>query len=272
VRSQVTPGEDTARWLRRFRRGGPAEARLFCFHHAGGTASIYREWPRLMPPGIEPVAVQLPGRADRFREPPFDSMSSLVDALAHVIEPMLDRPYAFYGLSMGAKLAWTLTHRLGERALPLPGVLFLASVAAPDWGEGRAQWDLSEDQLVGYLREMGGTPPEVLAEPTLLAFMLPTLRADLALVDSFQYRPARPLDVPIRAFAGTGDIEGPPERMRGWGRETTGRFDLDVVSGGHFFDPDGELQVIRTIAADMGRELAAVPIVDVDMKRSAHHA
>jgi medium-chain acyl-[acyl-carrier-protein] hydrolase len=261
-----------AGWFRRFGRSGPAEARLFCFHHAGGTASIYRQWPRLMPAGIEPVAVQLPGRADRLREPPFESMPSLVDALAEVIGPMLDRPYAFYGLSMGAKLAWSLTHHMGELAMPLPRVLFLASVAAPDWGEGRDRWDADEDQLVGYLREMGGTPPEVLSEPKLLAFMLPTLRADLALVDSFHCRPARPLWMPIRAFAGCADIEGPPERMRGWGRETTGRFDLDVVSGGHFFDPDGELQVIRTIAADMSRECAAGTIVDVDMERSAHHA
>lgn len=252
----VQAQDDPARWLKRFGRRGPSDARLFCFHHAGGAASMYRDWSRLMPSSIEPIAVQLPGRADRFREPPLDAMAPLVDALVEVIEPLLERPFAFYGLSMGGKVAWTLTHRLREHAMPMPSVLFLASVAAPAWQEGRANWDVRTEDLVRYLREMGGTPPEVLEQPEFLASLLPTLRADLTLVDTFQFRATTPLDVPIRAFAGVDDVEGSPERMSGWRAETCGRFDLDVVPGGHFFDPAGERQVIRTVADDVQRELA----------------
>ena len=98
---------------------------------------------------------------------------------------------------------------------------------------------------------MGGTPPEIFSESALLAGLLPTLRADLNLVDSFHLRPATPLEMPIHAFAGVDDVEGSPERMNGWRAETLGRFDLDVVTGAHFFDEAGERQVIRTVTDEM---------------------
>jgi medium-chain acyl-[acyl-carrier-protein] hydrolase len=247
---------DSAHWFKRFRQGGRGDVRLFCFHHAGGTASVFRTWPRQLPRSVEPIAVQLPGRADRFREPPLDAMAPLVDTLVEVMEPLLDQPFALCGLSMGAKVAWALSHRLRDHSLPAPTVLFVASAAAPAWHEGRANWNTSDDDLIAYLRAMGETPPELFSEPQLLAALLPTLRADLTLVDTFRMVPATPLAVPIRGFAGIDDPEGTPERMRGWATETSGRFDLDVVSGGHLFDTAGELQVIRTISAELDREPA----------------
>jgi medium-chain acyl-[acyl-carrier-protein] hydrolase len=242
------------RWLKRIRRAGPSDVRVFCFHHAGGTAAMYRAWSDLLPISIEPIALQLPGRADRFREPPLDAMWPLVDALVEVLEPLLDQPFAFYGLSMGGKTAWALTHRLRDKAMPMPSALFLASVAAPVWNEGRYICDDTDD-LVAYLRKMGGTPPEFFEQPELLAAVLPTLRADLTLVDSFHYRPATPLDVPIHAFAGVDDLEGSADRMSGWHAETRGPFRLDSVSGGHFFDAAGERQVVRMVVDDHEREV-----------------
>jgi medium-chain acyl-[acyl-carrier-protein] hydrolase len=255
---------DSVRWLKRFGHGRDGDVRLFCFHHAGGTASMYREWPQRLPESIEPVAVQLPGRADRFREPPFDTMAPLVDALIEVLGPMLEQPFACYGLSMGARVSWALTHALRERTMPTPSALYLASAAAPSWAEGRFNRGARKDDdgLLGYLRDMGGTPAELFSEPELLAHLLPTLRADLTLVDTFRFRPSAPLDVPIRAFAGIDDVEGSPERMSRWRDETSGRFELDVVPGGHFFDAAGELQVIQTITDDLLRELAAPEAVN----------
>jgi medium-chain acyl-[acyl-carrier-protein] hydrolase len=241
--------KDDARWLKRFRRTGSGEVRLFCFHHAGGTASMYRHWQHLLPPPIEPVAVQLPGRGDRITEPPFHDMTSLVDALVEVLRPALDRPFACYGLSMGARVAWVLTHALRERGMPIPVALYLASTAAPECAEGRDDW--RDDDVLAYLRDMGATPPEVFAEPELLAALLPTLRADLTLVDTFRFHPETPLDVPIRAFAGIDDIEGPPERMRGWGKETRAAFRLDLIPGGHFFDDRNQRRVIEIITDDL---------------------
>ncbi len=243
--------EGDRRWLKRFGRVGPSEIRLLCFHHAGGGASMYRMWPRLLPWFIEPVAVQLPGRADRFDEPPFERMEPLVDALIDVIKPMLDQPFACYGASMGARVAWALSHTLRERGMPGPRRLYVASNTAPIVNNGAGDWDGAEDSLYGYLRDMGGTPAEVFDDPDLVAGLLPTLRADLTVLTTYTSRPARPLDVSIRAFAGTEDMVASAERMSGWRAETRARFDLDPVPGGHFFDASGERQVIQTIARDL---------------------
>lgn len=243
------------RWLRRFGSCGPADLQLFCFHHAGGSAALYRRWAGLLPAGIEPVAVQLPGRADRLREPALQAMWPLVDTLVEVLEPLLERPFAFYGLSMGGKTAWALAHRLRERSHPMPVALFLASVAAPACAEGPRTWD-DTGELLAYLQAMGGTPPEIFAEPELLAAVLPTVRADLNLVDSFDYRPSTPLDVRIRAFVGADDAELTEARMAQWRQETRGPFRLDTVTGGHFFDDDGERRVVGMVAADLEQGLA----------------
>jgi len=253
---RIGDAQDDDRWFKRFRRGGSSDVRLFCLHHAGGTAALFRDWPRLLPPEIEPIAVQFPGRADRFRETPLRTMRDLVDALLPAILPWLDRPYAFFGLSMGAKSSWALTHALRETDAPLPLALYLASAAAPALVEGRTDWDtLSDAELVAYLTSMEGTPPEVLEHPELLEMLLPTLRADLQLIDTFRFEPHKPLDLPIRAFAGIDDVEGPPTRMAEWRTETTGPFTLDTITGGHFFDPPGLTRVTRAVAEDLLREV-----------------
>lgn len=248
------PEDCDRRWFKRFgRRDGSAELRLLCFHHAGGAASMYRHWPRLLPPSIEPVAVQLPGRADRFNEPAFDRMTPLVDELVEVLKPLLDRPFACYGVSMGSRVAWTLTHALRERSMPMPSQLFLACDIAPVHDDGTWPWEGRADGLEGYLREMGGTPPEVLADPGLVRALLPTLRADLTALSTHGFHPDPPLDIPIHAFAGTGDRSAPPDLMAAWQAETTARFDLDLVQSGHFFDKDAERRVIQTIGHDLAR-------------------
>jgi surfactin synthase thioesterase subunit len=247
--------DDERRWLKRFgQRDLPAEVRLLCFHHAGGTAAMFRHWRTLLPPTVEPIAVQLPGRADRFGEPPFDQMAALVDALIEVVKPLLDRPFACYGVSMGSRVAWALAHALRERSMPMPRLLAIACDIAPSEDDGSWPWEGRADGLEGYLRSMGGTPPEVLAEAELVQALLPTLRADLHVLSTHRFRPQTPLDVPIRAFAGSDDTTAPPPRMTAWQAETTGRFDLDVVHSGHFFDAQAERLVVETIGRVLARE------------------
>ncbi|MGH3217120.1 MAG: thioesterase II family protein [Streptosporangiaceae bacterium] len=242
------------RWFKRFgRRDDAAQVRLLCFHHAGGSAALYRQWHCLMPPSIEPVAVQLPGRADRFTEPAYDRMTPLIDNLLEVIKPLLDGPFACYGISMGARVAWTLTHALRDRAMPLPARLYLACDPGPVTDDGTFAWEGRPDGLEGYVREMGGTPAEVLDQPELLRALLPTLRADLGVLRSNDFHPAIPLDLPIRAFAGVGDPIATPERIDRWRAETTASFELYRLPGGHFLHADGdaERRVVWTIVQDL---------------------
>src|SRR5262245_9118331 len=107
-------------WVRRLAARPDAEARLFCFHYAGGAASVFRQWPKGLPASVEPVAIQLPGRENRFGQPVFDRMEPLVDTLVELIEPHLDLPFAFFGCSMGARVAFGLSHALRARGGPLP--------------------------------------------------------------------------------------------------------------------------------------------------------
>ncbi|SBT65710.1 Surfactin synthase thioesterase subunit [Micromonospora sediminicola] len=254
-KAQLTPQSQDGdrRWFKRFgRHTRPSGTRLFCFHHAGGSAAMYRHWPRLLPDTVEPIAVQLPGRADRFCEPAYDRMGPLVDGLVAAMEPMLDRPFACYGASMGSRVAWALTHSLRARGLPMPRLLYVANDPGPSLDGGTWPWEGREDGLEGYLNEMGGTPAEVLADPSLLEILLPTLRADLAVLSTHQLQPAAPLDIRIRAFAGAEDTSAPPERMAAWRKETSRRFDLDVLPGGHFFDAQAERRVLETIGRDLG--------------------
>lgn len=246
------PQDIDRRWLKRFgRTGDGARIRLLCFHHAGGSAAMYREWCRLMPRSVELVAVQLPGRADRFIEPAHDSMTGLVHDLVDVLKPLLDRPFAFYGISMGARVAWALAHTLREQAMPLPTRLYLACDPAPATDDGTWPWEGRADGLVGYLREMGGTPPDVLEQPELLRAILPTLRADLAVLSTNDFRPVAPLDVPICAFAGVDDPVGTPELVASWRAETTAGFRLYHLASGHFLNTAAEHQVVQTIVQDL---------------------
>jgi surfactin synthase thioesterase subunit len=241
------------RWFKRF---GPsddtAKVRLLCFHHAGGSAAMYRQWRRMVPASVEPIAVQLPGRADRFNEPAHDHMTPLVDDLIDVLKPLMDRPLACFGISMGSRVAWALAHTLRERAMPLPVRLYLACDPGPATDDGTWPWEGRSDGLEGYMREMGGTSPEVLDEPDLLRALLPTLRADLHVLSSHNFHPATPLDVPIHAFAGDQDPIATPARVERWRAETTAGFRLHRLASGHFLTDEAEREVVQTIVDDLG--------------------
>jgi surfactin synthase thioesterase subunit len=242
------------RWFKRFGRSDDtAQTRLLCFHHAGGSAAMYRPWARQMPAFIEPIGVQLPGRADRFVEPAYDRMGPIVDDLVDVIKPLLDRRFALYGISMGGRVSWALTHALRDLGMPMPVRLYVACDPAPSTDDGTWPWDDHPGGLEGYVREMGGTPAEVLAQPELLATLLPTLRSDLTVLSTHNFHPDTPLDLPIHAFAGVDDPTAPPDRMDRWRAETTAEFQRHRLPGGHFLTAEAERQVVRTIVDDLGQ-------------------
>lgn len=247
------------RWLKRFAPPPPSNAiRLLCFHYAGGSAVLFRHWPELLP-AVDVIAVQLPGRADRFLEERYDRMGPLVAELVEVLRPSLGRPFACYGVSMGARVAWALAHELRRRGLPAPRALFVAASGGPALDDGNWLWEDRDDGLEGYVREMGGTPPSVLAEPGLLAALLPVLEADLTVLSTHDFHPEEPLGIPIHAFAGVHDQEAGPERMRAWRRETTAEFSMDVLACGHFFDPAAEERMTGAIGRRLADSLEGLP-------------
>ncbi|WP_217208445.1 thioesterase II family protein [Streptomyces sp. AC550_RSS872] len=235
---QSFPRQDSRTWLRPVPgRTAPAQARLFCFPYAGAGATVFRGWGPGLPEGVEALAVQLPGREDRLPDQPVDDLDELLTALAPGLLPFLDRPFAFFGHSMGAIICWELCRRLrGEQGIE-PFRVFVSGCRAPQFHESRTRGtaDLSDTELVQELVRLEGTPRELLDNPEFLSFVLPAFRADLSLFTSYVHRPSDPLTCPVTVFGGSADPRVDVEHLKGWADLTTGPCDVQVFEGGHFF-------------------------------------
>jgi medium-chain acyl-[acyl-carrier-protein] hydrolase len=226
------------RWLAPVSRRPHAAFGLVCFPYGGGSAAGFHGWGAWLPASFDAYAVQLPGRANRLREPPRRSLPGLVEELADVLAPALKRPTILFGHSMGALLAFEVARVLRRRGDPEPRALLLSGCRAAHV-PARTRWrELDDEDFVAVLATLGGTPAEVLENRELVELALPALRADLELAETYRHEPEPPLEVPIAAFAGTDDELATPEDVRGWCRHTEAGFSLDVFVGGHFFLDD----------------------------------
>ncbi|MEU8196215.1 alpha/beta fold hydrolase [Microbispora amethystogenes] len=229
------------------RRLAPA-LRLFCLPYAGGSAATYVEWQTLLPDDVEICPVELPGRRSRWHEGAFSDMEPLVDALVDALAGELDRPYALFGHSMGALVAFELARALRRTGLSQPRTLFVSAGHAPQLPQLHAPiHDQSDEQVVARLRAMGGLTDEICSEPELLDLLLPFIRADFTVVETYRYRAEPPLACPIVAFAGAEDQEVPPSRMDAWEEQTAMRFAKEIVPGGHFFLRESWPQLVEMI-------------------------
>jgi medium-chain acyl-[acyl-carrier-protein] hydrolase len=224
--------------------------RLYVFPYAGGGASAARSWQARLGPQIEVRPVSLPGRDALFSKAPLTSHADALVYLHRALVPVLESPFAFYGHSMGAHLAFELARDLRRLGLPQPVHLFVSSAPAPRLGPPGPYAELPDDEFLALLKRLGGTPDEVLEHEEVLELMLPLLRADFALAESYVYGPGTPLSVPISAWGGTDDA-GSEERMAAWGEETTAGFRLRMLPGGHFFAREHEETLLEGLKEDL---------------------
>lgn len=224
--------------------------RLFCFPYAGGSGAIFRGWQSAFPASVDVCPIQLPGRGRRMHEPMMKRVDAVVKALKEELKPYMDRPFAFFGYSMGAVIAFELTRTLRNEFYPQPVQLFVAARRSPDWpATEERDYDLPDAELIARLRELNGTPKELLDNPEAMEVLLPLVRADFEIVQTYEYRPQPPLQVPIDAFVGSEDVDTPPEHMEGWGRHTKSEFSLTVIPGDHFFLHHAQTQLLELLAA-----------------------
>ncbi|KPI20319.1 Oleoyl-(acyl-carrier-protein) hydrolase [Actinobacteria bacterium OK074] len=239
-----------ASWLRRPAPDPTARARLLCFPCAGGGSMMYRPWQRRLPDDLELCLVQPPGREDRAGEEPLTHVSRIVDGLLPELRDVLDRPVVFFGHSMGALIAYTLTLRLRAEGLPLPRHLFVSARPAPQLGHhGAVRHRSSDEGLVEVLRELGGMPEEAFALPGLMETLLPLVRADFTVSETYRHTPVPPLDLPVTALGGLTDPLVPMESLEAWRECTSARFALHLFTGGHFYLHDATEQVLRIVTA-----------------------
>ena len=247
---KCTPDYGTERWINRADPGSADRpVRLFCLPYAGGGASLYRSWPADLP-AVDVAAVQLPGREDRADEPASSCMAEVVGGVADAVVPLLDRPYAVFGHSMGARIAFELARELRRRDLPAPAVLFVSAGKAPHIPRvPTPPLSTMPDRLfLRVIQNLDGMPPEIATDADFRQAVLPTLRADMGLVDSYEYVDEPALGMPIRAFGGTQDTDVREDDLTAWQVHTTAAFRLRMLRGGHF--------VVRTCRRELTRAVA----------------
>ena len=242
------------KWLL-FPMPNPAAAlRLFCFHYAGGVAQVFYDWPGRLPPSVEVVAIQLPGRGQRFYEPHIRRLVPLSRVIAQELLPYLDKPFVFFGHSLGALLCFETARSLRRENRRQPAHLFVSATEAPHRRViDESLSDLPKSELVKKLREFNGTPVEVLQSDELMDMMLPTIRADFELSESYEYHPESPLECPITIYGGIDDYEVDAERLAAWSEMSVGACEIRMIPGDHFYIDSSRAIFLQTFAGDLLR-------------------
>jgi medium-chain acyl-[acyl-carrier-protein] hydrolase len=238
--------------------------RLFCLPFAGGGASSYRTWADELPSHIEVMPVQFPGREERFREEPLQRMEDLVESLVEGLLPFISNlPFAFFGHSLGAIVALEVTRSLSTRHAPMPCHLFVSARPAPHMPLRRVPvLDHSREEIVQWLRQVGGTPELVLENRELMDLMLPVLRADLQIDDTYRSTADPVLTCPLTVLGGHHDEQAIPHELNAWAPYTSNSFALHILQGNHFFPFNESRSAALALVAD------ALANADLDRDKS----
>jgi medium-chain acyl-[acyl-carrier-protein] hydrolase len=244
---------DPSLWLIRPKPNPSARLRLVCFPYAGGGVPTFRQWITAFPSDYELTIVQLPGRGSFLREKPFVEMDLLIPDLVRVLEPDLNRPYAFFGHSLGALIAYEIVRILQNRGIHQLIHLFVSGRGAPHVPDSNPPiYHLPDSQFIDKIYQFNGTPQEILANQELMQIFLPILRADFTLNETYKYRPGKLLTCPVTAFGGDRDGRVPYESLQAWKSLTTGRFHSIICPGDHFFLHSEQEQLTRVIIRELG--------------------
>lgn len=240
-----------ASWLACPQPRPDAALRLICFPHAGGGAASFHPFAALLPPAIEMMAVQLPGRETRLGEAPFRAMAPLVEAVQRGIAPVLDKPFAFFGHSMGALVAFELARALRRSGMPLPGSIVVSGRRAPTVPNTEAPLHvLSDTAFVDALvRRYDAIPRVIRDEPELMALFIPVMKADFATFETHVHQDEPPLPCAVGLYGGRSDPQ--TQQMPGWAPLFAGPARTRLFDGGHFYLADQRRAVAAALAEDV---------------------
>ncbi|MFD8850171.1 thioesterase II family protein [Streptomyces sp. NPDC059604] len=226
--------------------------RLICFPWAGAGALGYASWELPEELATEVWAVQLPGRENRVGQPPLRRITAMVDMLLPALKPLMDRPFAFFGHSMGALLAFELARALRRAGEPVPEHVFLSGMRAPDLPPWRpAASVLDDESLLRRLDEMAGPSESAVRDRELLLWLAPTIRADLEACETHRHLDEPPLDVPLTLLTAVDDVEVRVDEVAGWWRHGTAVGPPRVFEGGHLYLLDRRREVLDLVTAEL---------------------
>ena len=240
-------------WFIRPNRLAAAPTRLFCFPHAGVGTSAFRNWASALGPDIEVCLVQLPGREGRHGQPLSSSIAELISPLVENMASLLDRPFTFYGHSMGGTIAFEAALHVRKNYGLQPLHLFAAASPAPQlpWAHSLLRM-LPEDEFLHEIQaRYGGLPAQMISDAELRAIFLPILRADIAMVETYACTEAPPLDCGITVFGGLEDTMVTRSSLQAWRRQTVSSFRLRMIAGDHLFLRSASAQLLESIASEL---------------------
>jgi len=233
-----------------------ATMRLFCFPFGGGGASVFHSWSDAMRDDVEVRALQLPGRETRFKEPREKDVNNLIKNIAQALAAYQDMPFAIFGYSFGSFLAFEVSRELRRQNMKMPMHLFIAALQAPQTPPAYPPIAALQDeefvQKVEYYYQPEG---EAWNNLELREFLLPVLKADVALYESHVYREEAPLMCPIDVFAGDEDRATPVELTEPWSEQTTSKMTRHVFKGGHFFIDNAVNEIQSLVSNSLNQRL-----------------
>ncbi|MBE2197923.1 MAG: thioesterase [Anaerolinea sp.] len=235
-------------WCTYVKENKHAKVKLFCFHHAGGRAMLFRDWQTMSRPEIQIIPVELPGRGSRLREDFFVQLQPLVSQLADTLQPFNDKPFAFFGHSMGALISFELARYLRYKNRNMPAHIFISAHRAPHLPQTHEPYyKLPENIFLKKLQEISGTPSEVLDNPEFLELLLPIIRADFEICDTYHYHQERPLNCPITVFGGKQDPVVSASLLPQWEIHTANKFEFYAFHGHHFYIHQAQQLIVEII-------------------------
>jgi medium-chain acyl-[acyl-carrier-protein] hydrolase len=248
----MTTAQTFNSWLTYTKPNPHASVRLFCFPYAGGSSIIFRTWVQSLPTTVEVCSIELPGRGTQMKSAPFSRLEPLVDALAHTLLTHLNKPFAFFGHSMGAVVSFELARLLRKQYRLEPVHMFVSGRHAPQIPDRNPPIHaLSEAEFIEELRRLNGTPEALLENAELMQLLVPILRADFEVLETYVYTTEPPLNCPITAFGGLEDREVNYDELQAWCEQTNAAFSLQMFKGDHFFLHSAQSLLLQSISQEL---------------------
>lgn len=241
-------------WIVKPKPNPEAQLKFICLPFAGGSSNSFRTWAQHLPKQIELLAIEIPGRGQRLGEELRTRIGELVPDIATALRDELDRPFALFGHSMGTLLGLELVHHMRSHFELEPVHLFFSGRGAPDLpNREKPIHQLPEEEFVNHIRNYNGTPKEVLEHEELMELMIPILRADFEVCETYSYQKRPKFSCPLSVYGGLQDSDAPRQNMQAWAHHSTGPFNLRMFPGDHFFFLQNTQALLGSILRDINK-------------------
>jgi len=238
-------------WLSHLRISNESKLRMFCFPYAGAGPSVYKDWPQGIANSVDLIGINYPGREALSSHAPMSNLNEIVGKVAVKILPYLDKPFVFFGHSMGAYVSFELARILKERQGFSPEHIFLSAASAPHIENENPICALSGKEFLRALVRLNGFPIEAMQSPELVHYTLPTLRADFTACETYRYQTGQPIDAPLTVYGGDNDPRVAVHELEAWKHHSAAMFSSKVFQGGHFYLRECRDQLLDSINQEL---------------------